>query len=237
MPVKIKKTTIKKKVVKTAVPTKDRTELELGIYDTTGKVEKTLNLPKEIFSTTGSPNVLAQYVRVYLTNQRAGTASTKTRSEVTGSTRKIYRQKGTGRARHGDIKAPIFVGGGVVGGPKPHNYVLRINDKQKKKALLLSLTLKTKEKNIIGLSSEFLKMQAKTKIFATFLKTLQFSEKTKGLLVLPKMEKNNLVLAARNLPNIEMTDVQSLNPYSILKNRKLFLLEDSLKVLEKRFKQ
>ncbi len=234
MPIKTKEAIPAKKITK-AVKTK-AAGLTMDVYDTAGKIEKKVELPKEIFATAGSEKLLAQYVRVYLTNQRIGGASTKTRGEVAGSTRKIYRQKGTGKARHGPIRAPIFVGGGIVGGPKPKDYSLRVNDKQRRKALLLSLTLKAKEGNILGLSTAFAKMPAKTKNFSGFLKAIKFGEKAKGLLVLPKIEKNNLILAVRNLPKIEMTDVQTLNAYSILKSSKILLLEDSLQVLEKRIK-
>src|SRR3989338_9847754 len=107
-------------------------------------------MPKEIFAVEASPRLLAQYVRVYLANRRQGTASAKTRAEVKGSTRKIYKQKGTGKARHGDIKAPIFIGGGVVGGPIPRDFSLKFNKKQKRKVLFYALTLKLKQKDIFG---------------------------------------------------------------------------------------
>src|SRR3989339_216040 len=107
--------------------------LSVRVFSIDGKEKKTIELNKNIFDVKVSPSLLAQAVRVYLANQRAGTASSKTRSEVVGSTRKIYRQKGTGKARHGSLKAPIFVGGGVVGGPKPRDFSLKINKKQKTK--------------------------------------------------------------------------------------------------------
>ena len=142
------KTEKKPEVKKVAV--KKTSGLTVPVYDIKGKEKGTLILPKEAFAVSVKPQLLAQAVRVYQFNRRQGTASTKTRGEVTGSTRKIYRQKGTGRARHGDIKAPIFVGGGIVGGPKPKDYSLGINKKQKTKAFFGALTLKLKEKNILG---------------------------------------------------------------------------------------
>ena len=126
---KLTKVVQKKKVKKTV-----KAGLTIPVYGLDGKEKGAAELPKEIFTVEASPKLLAQYVRVYLVNRRQGTASTKTRGEVSGSTRKIYKQKGTGKARHGDIKAPIFTGGGVVGGPKPQDYSLKLNKKQTKKA-------------------------------------------------------------------------------------------------------
>src|SRR3989344_6756187 len=136
---RIKKET---KTVKKNNPKKSGEGLTIPVYNLEGKEVKTLDVPKEIFSVKPNPKLLAQYVRVYLTNNRQGTASTKTRGEVRGSTRKIYRQKGTGRARHGAITAPIFVGGGVVFGPKPRDYSRKLPQKMKKAALFSALTAK-----------------------------------------------------------------------------------------------
>lgn len=209
-------------------------DLMIKVYDISGKETGKLELPKEIFSVEVNPILIAQYVRVYLANQRQGNAATRTRSEVTGSTRKIYRQKGTGKARHGDIKAPIFVGGGIVGGPKPRDYSLKINKKQKRKALFSALTLKCKENKIIGLSNDFIKIKPKTKIFANFLNQLKLS-KTKNLLVIPKIEKNNLLLAVRNLPNMNFLDATLINAYDILKYNYIFIIEEALTVINKHF--
>lgn len=208
--------------------------LEIPVYNLKGEEEKKLVLPKEIFSVEVNPKLLAQYVRVYLANQRQGTASTKTRGEVAGSTRKIYRQKGTGRARHGSIKAPIFVGGGVVGGPKPRDYHLSLTKKQKRKALFAALSLQLKAKNICGLSSSALKIAPKTKNIDQFLKTFKISSQ-KIMFVLPKMEKNNLLLAAANISNVSFSDVFSLNAYQILNQEKIIFMEEALPVLEKHF--
>lgn len=226
-----KKTTaaVKKKTVRKAV-----SSLSIRIYDLTGKEEKVLELPKEIFKTDINFKLLAQYVRVYLANQRQGTASTKTRGEVVGSTRKIYRQKGTGKARHGDIKAPIFVGGGVVGGPKPRDYSLKLNKKQVRKAILSALSLKQKEGGIAGLTNVSLKTQPKTKIVAGFFKKLGLLD-TAGLLILPKMERNNLVLAARNIKGLKLTDALSLNAYEVLRAKNLIFVEEALEIIKKHF--
>lgn len=224
---KLKQTDKKVKVQKKAV-----TGLTIPVYDLNGKEKTKFTLPKEVFAVKTNPKLLAQYVRVYLANQRQGNAWTKTRGEVIGSTRKIYKQKGTGRARHGDKKAPIFVGGGIVGGPKPRNYSLKLNKKQTKSALLNALSLKFKEAGIFGLNDDFSKVEPKTKIFVNFLKVMG-ADKEKILLVLAKMEKNNLVLSSRNIPNLTLTEAASLNPYEILRNKKVFFLTEGLQVLVK----
>ena len=171
--------------------TEKRSNLSLSIYDIDGKEQKTVELPKEVFAVTSNPSLLAQAVRVYLVNQRQGNVSVKTRSEVVGSTRKIYRQKGTGKARHGAIKAPIFVGGGVAHGPKQKDYNLKFSKKEKRIALFAALSEKLKEKKIIGLEDKALTIKPKTKIFVNFLEKLKLSDKN-NLIVLLKMEKNNL---------------------------------------------
>lgn len=209
-----------------------RKELTIPVYDLAGKESGSLELPKDIFRVEASPKLLSQYVRIYLANQRRGTASTKTRGDVVGSTRKIYRQKGTGRARHGDIKAPVFVGGGIVGGPKPRDFSRTMNKKQKRKALLYALTLKYKEKGLLGLSTDFLHIEAETKRMNEILKMLDLTN-NKILLLLSKLEKSNLLLAVRNLPNMSVSDINSINPYIILKNQKIFILEDAVKLLSK----
>lgn len=226
----IKKVVVKKTPVKkTAV----NSSLTMNVYGVSGDVKKTIDLPKEIFGVEVNPSLLSQYVRVYLINQRQGTVSTKTRSEVIGSTRKIYKQKGTGKARHGDIKAPIFVGGGVVGGPKPKKYEANISKKQKMLAMVSALTLSVQNKAIIGMADEFLKEKLKTKNIVQFIKKVGITEK-KVLLVLNKVEKNNLVLASRNIAKLKIIDAQSLNPYTILNGGKLIFIEEGFNSLIKR---
>lgn len=216
------------------MPRIKKNNLSLAVFNIKGEQQDNLSLPKEIFDVKVNPRLIAQYIRVYLANQRQGTASTKTRGEVTGSTRKIYRQKGTGRARHGDIKAPIFVGGGIVHGPKPRDYSLKINKKQKLQALYSALTQKNKENNIIALSDEFIKIKPKTKIFAEFLQKLNL-HKQKILLVLPKTGKNNLTLAVRNIPNLRIIGATVINPYEILRNQKILMTEEALATIKKHF--
>lgn len=210
--------------------------LLMKVYDIDGKEKKEIELPKSIFKADVNPKLLAQYVKVYLANQRQGTAATKTRGEVIGSTRKIYRQKGTGRARHGSIKAPIFVGGGVAHGVKPRDYSLKINKKQKRKALFGALTMKFKNKQIFGLIDDSMNIKIRTKTFADFLRKTNMIN-LRNLLIFPKLQRNNLLLASRNIKNVDLVDVRTLNPFQVLKSKNIIFIEGSLKILESIFKK
>lgn len=204
----------------------------LKLFNLLGAEKTEMPLPKEIFGLQENAVLLTQYIRVYLANQRQSNASTKTRAEVQGSTRKIYKQKGTGRARHGSRRAPIFVGGGTIGGPQNHNFSLKMNKKQKQKALFTALSLKYKEQNTIGLIKE--DSTAKTKVIVQFLKNTNLQNK-KILLVLPELGKNSLILASRNIPNITLIDSKSINPYILLQNEKIIFADNSIEVLKTHF--
>lgn len=217
-----RKKSVRKKIVKKG--------LVAPVYDIEGKEAGNIDLPKEMFSVTASKILLAQYVRVYLANQRQGTQSTKTRGEVSGSTRKIYRQKGTGRARHGDIKAPIFIGGGIAHGPKPRDLSLKINKKQRQKALFYSLSEKLNKGEIIFVE-DLLKIKPKTKQFVKFLVNLKLDKQKRILLIYRKESSKNLILAARNLRNVDFCEVESINAYQILKSRKIIFAKEALPVL------
>lgn len=227
--------TVKKTEIKNKTAVVKKTNLTLSVYNIEGKETKTVELPKEVFAVTANPSLLAQAVRVFLVNQRQGNVKVKTRGEVIGSTRKIYRQKGTGKARHGAIKAPIFVGGGIAHGPKQKNYHLKFNKKEKKIALHGALSSKLREKKIFGLDNKALTIKPKTKIFVDFLKKLKLSNRN-NLIILSKMEKNNLILAMRNIPKISFTDINSLNPYLILKSNNLIFIENALEVFKDNIK-
>ncbi len=217
--------------IKTSVAKKD--SLSLSVYSIDGKITKTVELPKEVFAAKANPSLLAQAVRVYLVNQRQGNVKVKTRGEVIGSTRKIYRQKGTGKARHGAIKAPIFVGGGIAHGPKQKEYNLKFNKKEKKQALHIALSIKLKEQKIFGLDEKALTIEPKTRTVVNFLKVMELNGKN-NLMILKKISgKNNLVLSMRNISNITFVDVNSLNPYLILKSSSLIFVENALEVFNK----
>lgn len=216
---------------KTRSKTKPKlSESSIVIYDINGKEKETVKLPKKIISVKVSPKAIARYVRVYLTNQRQGTASAKSRGEVAGSTRKIYRQKGTGRARHGDIKAPIFVGGGVAHPPKIRNYSLKINKKEKEKIFLAVFAEKLNQGEVYCVDG-LLNIKAKTKQLIKILENLKLDKEKNILLVYPKEKGENLILAARNLENIDLCLISLLNPYQILKSGKIIFPKEVFKEL------
>jgi large subunit ribosomal protein L4 len=139
----IKKTVVVKKAIVKEAP--KETGLKLSVYDLKGAIAESLTLPKEIFGAKINNSLMAQAVRVYLANQRRGTLKTKSRGEVAISTRKIYRQKGTGRARHGAKSAPIFVGGGIAFGPKPRDFSMKLNQNMRRVALFSALSAKLRD--------------------------------------------------------------------------------------------
>ncbi len=208
---------------------------KINLYDIKGAEVKSMDLPDTIFNAPAAPSLIAQAVRVYSANQRGGNASTKTRGEVTGSTRKIYRQKGTGRARHGANKAPIFVGGGIVGGPRPKDYSLGISKNMKQKAFFGVLTAKAKNKAIVGLEEKDLTKAGKTKVVFEFLKKLGMDD-MKVTVVFAKMENNQFTKAVRNIEGVELSDAVSLNTYQVLKSKKIVFLETAIDALKKHYK-
>lgn len=232
MTAKITKTKAVKKTK--TVKTVKKTGLETDIFDVAGKATGKIELPKEIFAAGPQDLLLAQSVRVYLARQRQGTASTKTRGEVQGSTRKIYRQKGTGRARHGAIRAPIFVGGGIVFGPKPRNYDLKLPPKMRKKALKAALTGKFKDNDILvlsGLSALKGKTQEMIKILGNLKLEIKHGQlKNKILLITPGHEEN-IWRAGRNIQNLTLTPANLLNPYQLLTNQKIIFTQEALENL------
>ncbi len=213
---------------------KSTKKLTIEVFDTKGKAVSTIELPKEIFGANVNKALLAQAVRIYLSNQRRGTVSVKTRGEVTGSTRKIYRQKGTGRARHGGIRAPIFVHGGVAHGPKPRDYSLAFPKKMKKRALFSALSA-TYQNNGVRVIGGLEKLPPKTKAFANVLEKLLLVEpkkKTKkNILLVGTKGLENVDKAARNIAGLTLTQATQLNAYSILQHDILLFSKEAVKTL------
>lgn len=208
--------------------------LSIKMFGIDGKEQEPVTVSEAIFGQKENKALISQYIRVYLQNQRMGTASAKKRGEVIGSTRKIYKQKGTGGARHGSRKASLFRGGGVTFGPLPRDYSLDMNKKQKKQALFISLSMKMKEHAIMALDGATIAMKPKTKEVSAFLKSLKIDTK-KVLVVLPEVAKNGLLLSARNIPNVEIMQSSTVNPYAVLNNKTIVFVGDALKTLEKHF--
>ena len=196
----------------------------IDVIEADGKPSGSVKLPKELFSAHINPMLMAQAIRVYLANQRVGSASTKKRGEVEGSTRKIYRQKGTGRARHGSIRAPIFVGGGIVFGPKPHSYKLKFSSSMRRAALASALTYQHSQGNVI-ISSELNDLKPKTKIIGSALTKIGATVKT--LLVYTK-ESKNIPRSVRNLKEVESISAQNLNTYAVLSHQTLIVTKSAL---------
>lgn len=222
-----------KKTTKASKPATKKVSLEAPVYDLKGKSTGTVNLSEVLFGKKENKALIAQYMRVYLTNQRQGTVATKTRSEVVGSTKKIYRQKGTGGARHGSRKAPIFVGGGVTFGPQPREFSLTMNKKQKKQALFVALSVKAKEQ-AVKILEDVSDMKPKTKDVSAFMKAIKVEGK-KVMFVLPKVEKKGFVLSARNIDNVNIVQADTINPYTVLNARELIFVGDAMKKLEEHF--
>jgi large subunit ribosomal protein L4 len=194
-----------------------------------GKKVTTIDLVENIFNVPVKSSVLHEVVTMQLANQRSGSASVKHRSDVKGSTRKLFRQKGTGRARRGDIKSPLLRGGGVVFGPDGRIYAFRVPKKVRKLALKMALSSKLQANELMVLDKFELK-QIKTKDFVDLLNGLNL---TNALIV--TAEKNeNLELSSRNVPDIKVLRSEGLNVYDILKYKTLILLEPVVKNIEGR---
>lgn len=200
----------------------------VALYNTDGKQVGDIELNESVFGAEIRPDVMHEVVVNYLANQRQGTQSTKTRTEVRGGGIKPWRQKGTGRARQGSIRAPQWVGGGVALGPKPRDYRYNVNKKVRRLALKSALSSKVVDGDIIVL--EDLKLDSiKTKEMATILNNLGVNEK--ALIVLPENDKN-VVLSARNIEGVATTFVGAINTYEVLKYTKFIIVKDAVAKLE-----
>jgi len=204
---------------------------KLDLYTITGKSTEKIDLPPEIFGVKINSPLMAQAVRVYLSNQRKAHAHAKTRGQVTGSTRKIFRQKGTGHARHGSLSAPIFVGGGMAHGPSgEQNYKLTMSQKMKKAALFSALTSKFTAKEILVLKVPE-KLLPKTQEMVKIFKNLELKVSSKISLILA--DKNeNITRAGRNIAGVKLMKANNLNTYEVLNGGKLIFMDNSLPVLQ-----
>ena len=204
--------------------------MELAVYNIKGEdTGRKVTLNDEIFA-IAEPNEHAVYldVKQYLANQRQGTHKAKERSEIAGSTKKLGRQKGGGGARHGDIKSPLFHGGGRVFGPRPRSYRFKLNKKVKALARRSALTYKAQNNQIMVI--EDIKFDApKTKEFVNITRNLKL-EGQKLLLVLAGQEPN-LYLSLRNVPTANVVTASDINTYRVLDNRMILVTESSVEML------
>jgi large subunit ribosomal protein L4 len=210
--------------------------LTVSVFDAKGKSAGQVTLPQEIFGAKINESLMSQAVRVYLANQRQGTSKTKGRGEVDRTTKKIYQQKGTGRARHGSRRAPIFVGGGRVFGPTPRDLSLNITKKMKTLALFSALSSKLKD-NEIKIVKGLETLEPKTKLMAQALKDLGIKIGSRVLLVMPKggAESVSIYRSARNIRGVEILSANSLSAYKVLDNALIILMRDSVDILKNIF--
>ncbi len=200
--------------------------MELNVVNIQGKeTGRKVILPETIFGIEPNDHAIYLDVKQFLANNRQGTHKSKERAEIARSTRKIKKQKGTGGARAGSMKSPIFIGGGRVFGPRPRNYSFKLNKKLKQLARKSALAYKAIEKSIVVVE-DFSFDAPKTKEFIALRKNLNLDGK-RSLLVLPDYNPN-IFLSSRNIPQSEVTIVADLNTYSILKAKNLVLLESSV---------
>lgn len=204
---------------------------KVHVLDQTGKKTKEINAPEEVLSYPVKEHLIYEAIINYRANQRRGTASTKTRAEVRGGGRKPWRQKGTGRARAGSTRSPLWRKGGTVFGPKPRDYSYKMPRKAKRNALKSALAGKFADKQIMVLDNLTFN-EPKTKSGAEFLKKLNLE----SALVVDKKDNKNLFLSLRNIPNVKAVDVDQINIYDVLNHTSLVFAQEAFQSLMERLK-
>jgi len=202
--------------------------MQVDIINTKGeKTGRTIDLPEEIFGIEPNDHVIYLAVKQYQAAQRQGTHKVKTRMEVRGSSKKLHKQKGTGGARKGNLRNPLYKGGGTIFGPKPHKYDIKLNRKVKDLAKMSALAYKAKENAIVVM--EDVNMEApKTKAFSGILKTLNIGKK-KALFVIPEYD-DNMYLSLRNVEGVNGSVLSDMNTYDILNANVLVMTEKAAKL-------
>ena len=201
----------------------------VDVVNIAGDVVSQTELNDEIFNVPVKKSVLHQVVTAQLGAKRSGSASVKRRSDVKGSRHKLYRQKGTGRARKGDIKSPILRGGGVVFGPDPRDFSKKVPKKVRKLALKMALTCKAQDQQLIVVDKIDLE-EIKTKVFTGIIKGLE-AEKA---LIITGEKNERLELSSRNVPGVKVLQTQGLNVYDLLKYPKLVIIQPAIEGIEGR---
>ncbi len=204
--------------------------METKVLDIKGKEQGSINLPDSLFGVKANPTFLHEVITAFLANQRSGTADVKTRSEVSGTGKKPWKQKGTGRARQGSLRAPQFRHGGVAFGPTPHSYRQDLPVAKRRAAVAQSLSAKFAEGNIVVLDNLTFK-EAKTKAFADMLNVLAAGRKP---LVLAELD-NNTRLASRNIAGLTQLAPKDTNAYAVLNSSKVILTKEAVDTLAKTF--
>lgn len=201
----------------------------VDVLNAKGEKVSEIELSDEIFNVPVKSSVLHEVVTMQLASKRAGTASVKNRSDIVGSTKKLFRQKGTGRARRGDIKSPLLRGGGVVFGPHPRSYAYKVPKKVRKLALKMALSGKLRDNEMIVLDRLELE-RIKTKDFVSVIRSLE----TDNVLLVTDGKDENLELSSRNVPKVKVLRAEGLNVYDLLKYKNVILLEPAVKAIEGR---
>lgn len=207
--------------------------MQLDILDNKGKSLEKVTLEKSVFEAEPNKEILAQYVRVFRTNQRQGTAKAKTRAEVSGGGRKPWRQKGTGRARQGSIRSPLWPGGGKAHGPKPRPWNLSLPKRMKKVAVVSALSLIANKKGLKAIDKfEFKKPETKT--LKETLKNIKAGGK---VLIVTSGKKENVMKSAGNLEKVNVAMAENLNTYEILNASTVVFEKDALELVTKKYKK
>ena len=202
--------------------------MQVDVLDIKGqKTGRTVELPQEIFGIEPNDHVIYLAVKQYLAARRSGTHKVKTRAEVQGASRKLHKQKGTGGARKGNIRNPLYKGGGTIFGPKPHSYDFKLNRKVKDLAKISALSHKAKDGAIVVVE-EITMDTPKTKQLVEIMGNLKVSDK-KALIVLPEYN-DNLYLSTRNVPNVASTLLADINTYDIMNADVLVITENTAKI-------
>lgn len=229
---KVAKTTKVDAKVAAPVAKKATGKFEVSAFNLSGKEAGTINLPEQIFGGKVSEALLAQALRVYNHNRQAHHGNTKTRGEVRGSTRKIFRQKGTGNARHGSLLSPIFVGGGIALGPRARKTELDLPKKMKNAALISALAQKHQLSQVLGVMG-LEKASGKTKDAAQFAKSLG----KKSLLIVDREVKPEALRMMRNLENVKILPVSQINVFEVIAHQSVALTKDAAEALVTRFEK
>lgn len=202
------------------------------VIDITGKETSTVNLEDKVFNSKVNRNLLLQYIRVFLANRRQGTSSTKTRGEVSGGGKKPWKQKGTGRARHGSIRSPIWAGGGISHGPKPVDWTLSLPKKMKKLSMISALSSKT-QLDKLKIVQDFNFDSPKTKQMEAFINKLELTNST--LLILAT---NNLHTrrSTQNIKQLSTALVDNVNPYEVVNAKNVIIEQGAVEILNTKYK-
>lgn len=203
--------------------------MEVSVYNESGAVVGKVALREDVWNVPMNEKLVHQVVKIYLTNQRHGTASTKTRGEVSGGGKKPWRQKGTGRARHGSTRSPIWRTGGITFGPKPRDYSQSISKQARRTALKAALSDKVRSDALIVLQ-DITFTETKTKKMAEIIKNLKIKNEKVLLCLMDK--KENVLKSARNIENVHLKPASSLNVYEVLGAKKLLVTAETVKKIE-----